>query len=112
MEIISCLNNSTIVSDFRILEYKTFTNGFYIKIFVLLIDQTELYMREYSDPTERNYSYHWQNKNGKLITRWDNSPHYPGLFNTPHHKHIQGKVEPSEEITLEDVLKKILSETL
>lgn len=107
MEIIKCLSNSSVVSEFKILEYKTFQNGFYIKIAANLKNNTELHIREYSDADERNYSYHWQNKNSELIIRWDNSPHYPDLFNAPHHKHHSGKVEPSNEITLDDVLKTI-----
>jgi len=108
MEIIESLKNSPIVSDFKILEYKTFPDGFYIKIFASLKDKSQLHIREYSDDTERNYSYHWQNDKNKLIIRWDNSPHYPGFFNAPHHKHVSGKVEPSSEVTLEDVLEVIL----
>jgi hypothetical protein len=110
MEIIKCLNNSPIISEFKILEYKTFSNGFYIKITAYLKNQSELHIREYSDPLERNYSYHWQSQNGELIIRWDNSPHYPDLFNAPHHKHQSGKVEPSGDIILDDVLKAISKE--
>ena len=34
-----------------------------------------------------SYRYHWQDKNEKLITRWDNTPHFPRLPNSPHHIH-------------------------
>ena len=108
MEIIKCLSNASIVSGFKILEYKTFPNGFYIKISAFLKDQSELHIREYSDNIERNYSYHWQDKNSNLIIRWDNAPHHPKLFNSPHHKHTDiGDIEPSNEVILEDVLKVI-----
>ncbi|MFH1076547.1 MAG: DUF6516 family protein [Pseudomonadota bacterium] len=33
------------------------------------------------------YAYHWQDKMGALICRWDNSPHWPGISTYPHHKH-------------------------
>ena len=33
------------------------------------------------------YSFHWQDKTGKLMQRWDNAPHYPNLPNSPHHIH-------------------------
>ena len=34
------------------------------------------------------YSFHWQNAQGRVIKRWDNAPHHPGLDNAPHHLHI------------------------
>ena len=34
-----------------------------------------------------SYRYHWQDKNEKLISRWDNTPHFPHLPNAPHHIH-------------------------
>lgn len=69
MEIIKCLDNSSIVTNFRILEYKTFPDGFYVKISAYLKNQTKLQIREYSDSIERNYSYHWQNKSGEMLIR-------------------------------------------
>lgn len=105
MEILKWLENSPAVKKYTIQEYKTFPDGFYIKIKIILINETELFTREYSDLNERNYSYHWQDKKGNLIIRWDNAPHHPELFNAPHHKHFSEKMEPSEEVTLLDILK-------
>jgi len=34
------------------------------------------------------YSFHWQDKHGNLIKRWDNAPHFPDLEGFPHHIHI------------------------
>ena len=34
------------------------------------------------------YAYHWQDREGNLICRWDNSPHWPNIVTYPHHKHI------------------------
>lgn len=33
------------------------------------------------------YSYHWADAQGRLIRRWDNTPHFPGLPGFPHHIH-------------------------
>jgi len=33
------------------------------------------------------YSFHWQDAQGKLRRRRDNSPHHPELSNAPHHVH-------------------------
>ncbi len=73
MEIIKCLEKSTAVTEF-VLDIKIFESGFYIRIEAVLIDSTELYIREYVDANERNYSYHWQLSNSELILRWDNAP--------------------------------------
>lgn len=35
-----------------------------------------------------NYSYHWQDEQGKLLKRWDNAPHFLKLSNAPHHIHL------------------------
>lgn len=52
------------------------------------------------------YSYHWADAQGKLIRRWDNTPHFPDLPGYPHHVH-DGKedaVHPGQPITLFTVL--------
>ena len=51
-----------------------------------------MYIKEYVDVNERNYSYHWQDKNQKLILRWDNSPHHKDVLTFPHHKHQNEEV--------------------
>ena len=67
MKILKFLEKSKIVKNYIIDDFKSFSNGFYFNIKVMLIDNTELYIKEYSDEKERNYSYHWQNKKGKII---------------------------------------------
>ena len=76
-----------------------------MKIKADIKNNTELYIREYMSIGEENYSYHWQGKDGKLITRWDNAPHQK-VKTFPHHKHLStGTVVESFEINLEKVLK-------
>jgi len=71
-----------------------------------LEDNSELYIREYVDEEEeeRNYSYHWQSRDEKLIIRWDNAPYHKNIRTYPHHKHINDKVEESFETTCERIL--------
>ena len=106
---LNLLQKSKIVSDLDILNFvdEEDIQIFYVK--VSLIDKSILFVRELATTTESKYSYHWQTKTGKLICRWDNAPHYPYLKTFPHHKHKGSKqnVLPSEEITLEKVLKAI-----
>ena len=109
MKIIKWLEETHFVREFHVLEYKIFADGFYIKIKTELADESSLFIREYSDAYERNYSYHWQSQDGNIICRWDNAPHCPNLINFPHHKHDGGSILPSEEMTLKDVLRIISS---
>ncbi len=110
MEILKSLDSSRVVSSYKIGIFKNFEFGFYIKIFATLIDSTELFIREYSDLKERNYSYHWQTKEGELICRWDNAPHYKSLKTYPHHKHQEDKVSENYSIELSDILEIIAKE--
>jgi hypothetical protein len=34
------------------------------------------------------YSYHYQRADNSLVFRYDDTAHYPGLPNFPHHKHV------------------------
>ncbi len=104
MEILKWLNSSLLVDKYTVREYKGFASGFYLSIEVRLKNGSQRFVREYSDSDERNYSYHWQDKDGRLIARWDNAPYQPELFNYPHHKHFPDLIEPSTDVTVEDVL--------
>ena len=107
MEIIKCLDKSKAVKDFNVLVLEYFEGGFYIKIKATLINNTELYVREYSDIHVRNYSYHWQEPNQKLLARWDNAPHYKHIETYPHHIHDNNNALPSYQISCEEILKVI-----
>ncbi len=104
MVTLKLLDESEVIEKYDFLEYKIFPKGFYIKIKAYIKDNSELFIREYSDEYERNYSYHWQKKDGSLLIRWDNAPHYKDITTFPHHKHIGNKVLPSNENILKEVL--------
>ena len=78
-------------------------------------DGSRLHFREYvyqpeGAAAERfTYTYHYQRADGTLIFRYDNTPHFPGLRNSPHHKHDgdENNVAPSEAPDLAAVLKEI-----
>ena len=56
---------------------------------------------------DEKYSYHWQEKDGTVITGWDNAPHQK-VKTFPQHRHLSdGTVVESYEIVLEKVLKSI-----
>ena len=104
MAIFKLLDSSPVIQAYRILDFKAWKTGSYIKIEMAIQDDTFLYVREYNDAKDRNYSYHWQDNAGELILRWDNSPHHRHLKTFPHHKHKKGSVVESFEISLEEVL--------
>ena len=59
-----------------------------------------------ADKNRRRYSFHvFQSR--KMIIRWDNAPHHPEVESFPHHKHVRGKIEASNEMTLALVLSEL-----
>lgn len=86
---------------------KSFDNGFYTKIIVEFIDKSKLFISEYLDENERNYSYHWQDKNNDLIVRWDNAPYHKNIDTFPHHLHRKNEVFENYHITFAEILLEI-----
>jgi len=103
MEIIRLLNNSSYVDKISVLDRRIFKEGYYIKIKVTFINKSELHLKEYIAINERNYSYHWQSKDGKMINRWDNAHHYPDLDSYPHHKHTPTNITSNFKISFEEI---------
>jgi len=99
------LEKSPVIKSYEILDYKEGGSFYFLKIKAVLVDGSVLHIREFVSEDEYNYSFQWQ-KDGNLITRWDNAPHHKDIETFPHHKHVGSKdnVQPSGEISLEDVL--------
>ena len=70
-------------------------------------DNSILAVKDYIFPTGRKYAYHWQDGEGNLIIRWDNAPHWRGVNTFPYHRHEEGALFPSAEMTLDEVMKYI-----
>lgn len=95
-----------IVKKYDILDFKTGETFYFLRIKADIIDSSVLHIREYVSSEDCLYSYHWQNEDGSLRVRWDNSPHHKSLQTFPHHKHIPELAE-SEEMSIEDVIEAI-----
>jgi hypothetical protein len=54
-----------------------------------------------------DYAYHYQDAEGKLIFRYDNAPHHPGVPTHPHHKHTVEGVVSAEPPHFGEVLSEI-----
>lgn len=94
---------SRIIKNYEILGYKFSSNFLYMKAKLSFINNDSLYVKEFISTIEYSYSFHWQNQNGELITRWDNAPHHKNIKTYPHHKHAT-KIEESYETTLFEVI--------
>ena len=103
---------SDVIASYKISRFEHFGQILRFRAELTLADNTLLYVRETVLSTFiRKYSYHWQDRNGNLIKRWDNAPDWD-VETFPHHVHV-GKeiaVEPSFDRTLDQVLKAIRSE--
>jgi len=97
-----------IIKNYQVKSFKRFGHARSLIAQVEFIDESVLYIRDYLFLNgKRKYVYHWQDRKGNLIIRWDNSPHYPELKTFPHHKHVGEKILESTETTLEEVLEEI-----
>jgi hypothetical protein len=104
LEIIKYLEESPIVKNFILRDFKSFSDGFYINISVNLVDNSLLYISEYIDKSERNYSYHWQDSDSNLIIRFDNAPYHRSVTTFPHHKHIKNEIFENNLITFSEIM--------
>jgi hypothetical protein len=55
-----------------------------------------------------SYRFQWLDKNKQSIRRWDNAPHFPSLYNFPHHIHTgKDQVVPGKPVNIFDILDEI-----
>lgn len=104
--------NNPYFKDFRLIkELVTLDKGF-VRFAIEFVDGSELHVFEYvnADLKKIDYSYHFQDKDQKLIKRWDSAPHHPQIKTFPHHIHYGEKIKPSEEPNLVNILKIIENE--
>ena len=76
------------------------------------IDGSFLFFIEFvnvKEKTERyKYSYHYQNKDGNFIFRYDTAPHHREIATFPYHKHLKSeKIIEASDPTLAKVLDEI-----
>jgi len=83
-----------------------------IRGIIEFIDESKLFLTEYIDFRYKleklTYAYHYQDKNGQLIFRYDNALHKPRL-DFKDHKHLKDKVISCHIPELRQVLEEILS---
>src|SRR5882762_6544145 len=87
----------------------------YLRARLALADGSQLEFSEYMQQSSAGeiavitYSYHWTDANNQLITRWDNTPHFPGLPGFPDHIHdgATGQVTPGQPMSIFTVLDEV-----
>lgn len=106
-DIIAQLHSSPVVKQVQVIEMLDESTVKYLKCFAELLDDSRLYITESYSAGKNKYSYHWQDRQNRLILRWDNAPHFPHLSTFPHHKHESKKVYESPRILIDEVLQEI-----
>lgn len=83
-----------------------------IKATIVFSDDSKLFATEYIDLRYKfeklTYSFHYQDKNGSLIFRYDNAAHKP-ILSFKNHKHLKGAIFQTDVPELRDVLEEIIS---
>nr|WP_299418240.1 DUF6516 family protein [uncultured Emticicia sp.] len=98
-----------ILKDFEIAEHQNRDGVQILRLKITFIDLSVLFVTDIfiSFEKRRKYSFHWQNVNEELISRWDNAPHFPDIRSYAHHQHLQSEtnVIASSAVNLIDILK-------
>lgn len=98
---------SDIIAHLEVPRFEVEGNDSALQLEITFNDGSKLHVRDYIfDAQKRKYAYHWQDKNDKLLVRWDNAPHWPEIETHPHHKHVYNEknVLASSETDLKEVL--------
>ena len=81
---------SDIVAGYSVTEYRRYGSAMSFTAKVKFIDGSVLFIKDYLFiDGKRKYSYHWQDKSGCLLSRWDNAPHHREVLSYPHHRHLE-----------------------
>ena len=101
-----------LITHFQVLRERSTLMDGYLRARLALADGSQLEFSEYMQRSSAGaivvitYSYHWADANNQLITRWDNTPHFPDLPGFPDHIHdgATGQVTPGQPMSIFTVL--------
>jgi hypothetical protein len=104
-----------LVTQFQVIRERSTLMDGYLRARLTLADGSQLEFSEYMQRSSAGaivvitYSYHWADANNQLITRWDNTPHFPDLPGFPDHIHdgATGQVTPGQPMSIFTVLDEI-----
>lgn len=93
-ELLSQMRAAPELSDIQIVQNEAVDEETFVFKVQAAILPNHLQIRFLADKDFERYSF--QLFSDRPLLRWDNTPHYPGLANSPHHFHDQtGNVHPS-----------------
>ncbi|PKO21464.1 MAG: hypothetical protein CVU38_14640 [Chloroflexi bacterium HGW-Chloroflexi-1] len=78
---------------------------FYDESRLLMVEEVERISSR--DVRRVAYKFHYQQADGTLLFRYDDSPHHPHLSTFPHHKHAGSSVIETGAPDMADVLREI-----
>jgi len=91
------------IEDLEIVEREAVSK---LKAKLRLFDGSMLWVREvWVKGVMEAYSYYWLRSDETMIIGWDNAPHHQSVSTFPHHKHIDDRIEESQEREMSQVLK-------
>ncbi|MBI5893124.1 MAG: hypothetical protein HZB79_05655 [Deltaproteobacteria bacterium] len=84
----------------------------YVKGNVVFIDSSVLeiaiFAGEISSAVKTDkYRFHYMDKYGQMLFRYDNAPHYHEIPSFPHHKHTPDRIDESIMPSIKEVLNEI-----
>ena len=103
-----------IIRSIEVERFRIVGASYELRAIIALKDGSTLFVKDYLflDGT-RKYAYHWQDREGRLKSRWANAPHWRDVASHPHHQHVgsAGDVTSSEVRTPEDALQYIRAQS-
>jgi len=94
-------NNFPVIKSYHLTREMIKDLEVYLRIRAFMVDNGQMdifiYVTSNHEITLEKYSFHWQDKDKKLVMRWDNAPHHLELENFPHHLHLEEETRPSAE---------------
>lgn len=84
----------------------------YIKGNIMVIDSSVLEIALFAGRSRGvlvvdKYRFHYMDRRGRLIFRYDNAPHHKEISSFPNHKHTSSGVAESSRPSIQDVLNEI-----
>lgn len=99
---------TSIIADLEVIENLNRDGVLIYRLKIVFTDSSILFATDINISFEnrRKYSFHWQDSEKSLISRWDNAPHYPEIITYPNHQHLgsEENVLPSSEMNLVEIL--------
>ena len=112
-DITEALDSSPVVLSSNIHKYLDPSGEMvYLKGHIVIIDASVLEIAIFAAQTAGGlsidkYRLHYADQDGKMIFRYDNAPHHPGLDSYPDHKHTPTRIISSSRPSVKDILNEI-----